>query len=766
MSAKKKSDEERKPDLNEGQNQAELEQRIKEMMELEPPKQAKKAISVSMGEDDSLSTAPELPAAKGPLSIKIVDHNEVADAAGAPEPEMVETPDPAEDDPEVAAAIAEANKQLLNPVETPEPDDAEEESGEPEESEPTDILEAESGNQPEETAEEDTLITAPELEEEPETSEAEETELPEETEPPKEKPLKHLDSIVPKNKVEETIESEKTEEAVEDIIAKESDALLEAEDEKLAQAFQPEPRPSFGHKLKSFFGNKTVRRIVLLLVLAGTIAATLFPASRYFVLNAAGVRSSASLRVLDDSTQQPLKGVTVRLAGKSTTTDQDGRATFKEIRLGSTQLIIEKRAFALLEKDLVVGWGSNPLPEFKLRPTGSQYVFKVTDFLSGKPVAKVEAASNDASAISNEKGEIRLTIDAADDAEREVIISGEGYRQERFKLNLDQKETRPIHLVPSRKHVFISNRSGRLDVYKVDIDGQNEELILPGTGSERDDMVLVSHPGDEAAALVSTKDNKRNADGFLLSTLTVLNLNDETSKSVVTSERVQIVDWVDSKIVFVTVKEGASGVSPDRHKLSSYDYKTGELKELAASNYFNDVMAAGGKVYYAPTSTYSGATNSALYQIDADGGNKKTILDQEVWNIFRSSFDRLTLAVQQDWYELKIGETSAGKISGEPPDQSSRIYVNSPDIKRSLWVDIRDGKGVLLAYDLEKNEDTTVRTQGGLKQPVRWLTNNTIVYRINTEAETADYALNLEGGEPKKIRDVANTSGVNTWYYY
>src|SRR5690606_1477654 len=125
-------------------------------------------------------------------------------------------------------------------------------------------------------------------------------------------------------------------------------------------------------------------------------------------------------------------------------------------------------------------------------------------------------------------------------------------------------------------------------------------------------------PTDEVAALVSTKDNKRNADGFLLSTLTILNLQEETAKSVVTSERVQIIDWVGSKIVYVTVKEGASGNSPDRHKLASYDYKTGEFKELASSNYFNDVMVAAGKIYFAPSSVYSGNAGSSLFRINAD----------------------------------------------------------------------------------------------------------------------------------------------------
>jgi hypothetical protein len=551
---------------------------------------------------------------------------------------------------------------------------------------------------------------------------------------------------------------------VEDIIAKESDALLQAEDEKIAAAFQPEPKASFGRKLKEFLGKKSVRRTIILLLLAGIIAIAAVPGARYFMLNTAGVRSSASLTVLDESTQQPLRGVNVKIGEASAETDQDGKAVFSKLKLGPAQLLIEKRAFAQIKRQVTVGWGSNPLPEFKLTPTGSQYVFTVTDFLSGKPVAKVEAISKEASAISNEQGEIRLTIDSTDDSARDVVISGQGYRQEKFPLNLDQKETVPINLVSARKHVFISKRSGRFDVYKVDIDGKSEELVLPGTGSERDDMVLVSHPSDEVAALVSTKDNKRNQDGFLLSTLTVMNLTDATSKSIATSERIQIIDWVGSRIVYVAIKDGASASDNDRHKLISYDYKTQESKDLASSNYFNDVMIAGGKVYYAPSSTYSGTT--VFIRVDADGGNQQTILNKEVWNIFRTSYDRLALAVQQQWYEVKLGETKAGKISGEPPSQTSRIYMDSPDSKRSLWVDNRDGKGVLLAYDTASKQDSVIRTQAGLKQPVRWLGANTIVFRINTESETADYALNLDGGEPKKIRDVTNTSGVDTWYFY
>lgn len=793
---KKKNDDERKPDLNEADDQAEIEARIREMMELEPtppePKAAGKSISVTMHEDEAPLSAPVLPEAKKPLSIKIVDHNELTEE---PTPESSET---FESDPEVLAAIEEANQQLLAKAEPAEEEVAEADEPVTDDAEDTETPEPDEEAEPQETTEEPTATepSAPELstdEEEPSEEEVsdeaeepgdlvesdEDVELEPDEEPEqapeatdktaaakKEKPLKHLDSIVPKNKVEKTIEDTKTEEAVSDIIAKEGDALLKAEDDKNAAAFVPEPKPKFSQRLKGFLSKKSVRWIAFLFLVSIIAVAAVLPNARYAVLNAAGVRSAASLTVLDESTQQPLKGVKVTLANVTAESDQEGKVSFTGLKLGQTNLVVEKRAFAPVTRPIIIGWGSNPLGDFSLAPTGTQYRFVVTDFLSGKPVAKVEAVSNEASAISNEKGEIRLTIDQQDDTPRDIVITGQGYREERFALDLNQKEQIALQLVPARKHVFISNRNGRYDVYKVDADGKNEALVLPGTGSEREDMVLVSHPNEEAVAIVSTRDNKRNKDGFLLSTLTVASLNEQTAKAVVTSERVQIIDWVGTRIVYVQIKEGASGDSPDRHKLVSYDYKSQEFKELGSSNYFNDVQVAGGKVYVAPSSTYSDSTTSSLFRIEADGSNKQTVINKEVWNIFRTSFDKLTLAVQQDWYELRIGELKPGKVSGPPPTQSSRIYIASPDTTRSLWVDTRDGKGVLLMHTTEGNKEDVVRTQGGLKQPVRWLTNSTIVYRINTESETADYVLNLDGGEPKKIRDVTNTSGINAWYYY
>ncbi len=557
---------------------------------------------------------------------------------------------------------------------------------------------------------------------------------------------------------------------VDDIVAKEGDDILAAEDEKIAAAFVP-PKTGFRQKLKNFFASWWQSRRARKATIGGLIvllfALIMVPPSRYFILNTAGIRASASLMVLDDSTQQPLKNVNVKLAGKSAQTNNEGRVRLEGLRLGASDLVIEKRAFAPLNRKITIGWGSNPLKDFGITPVGSRYSFTLTDFLSGKPVEKAEATSGEANAVSDKDGKLVLTIDKSDKEEFKVNISAESYRSEELTINADDKSEHPLKLAAARKHVFISKRNGKYDVYKIDVDGKNEEIVLKGSGSEREDMILVPHPSHDVAALISTRENVRNREGYLLSTLNVIDLgSDNTASKVIQSERIQVVDWLGDRLVYVQIAAGSSASSPNRHRLMSYDYKTEDNKELATSNYFNDVLSANGQVYFAASAAYQTGGEVNFSRINADGSNKQTVLDKEVWNIFRTEYDRLSLSVQQEWYDYRLGGNKPEKASGPPVVLKTRIYMDSPDKQRSLWAEDRDGKGVLLAYDVPSKSDKVLRTQSGLKYPLRWLNNTSIIYRIHTDQETADYAMNLNGGEPVKIRDVTNTGGVDQWYYY
>lgn len=559
--------------------------------------------------------------------------------------------------------------------------------------------------------------------------------------------------------------------AVDDIASNESDELLKAEDEEVKRAFEPKTPRTLSQKIKDFFKDlwqdPKKRKVTIGTTLAIFALLMIVPNSRYFILNLIGIRSSASVKVLDASTQQPLKNVNVTLSGQSGQTDDEGYVKLSRIKLGKNDLKVERRAFATTEKKITIGWGSNPLGDYPLTPTGLQYAFKTTDFLSGNAIQKAEATSGYASAFSNENGEILLTLDTKSDEDVQVMITAEGYRTETLTATAQDDGTIDVKMAPYLRHTFVSKRSGKFDIYKIDGDGKNEELVLSGTGHERDDIVLAPHPYRNVTAMVSTRENMRNVDGYQLSTLYMLDLETNEKQSLGLSEKYQIVGWSGDKLVYVKIAAGASASDPNRQQLISYDYDSGETKELASTNYFNDVVLAQDKIYYAPSSSYQGADVAKLYVVDPDGNNAATLIESETWNLFRSDFGKMTIAVGQAWYDYVLGGTEQPvSLNGPPADPRSRVYINSPDNKNSLWTDQRDGKGVLLVYNLESKEDKNLAAQSGLGNPVQWLNNNTAVYRVKTDQETADYVISLDGGEARKLVDVTNTSGIDNWYYH
>jgi len=748
---------ERKPDLG-GDDYEMLEKRVDDMLESPDPKPEKKPKSSKSPKktNSEPASAPPVNAKK----IAVFHHEDESETAN----EKVIKINESNGDKSVEEAAAEAaeNTNTIDESDSQSEDDAAAEQVQ-EEIEPdlTEDLNEAKANVVDETEKSGEQLSTDESSEKS-GSEIDETDSSEESQ-------EKVDSSDDDNDELNEQDDPLTEKAVDDIVAQESDKLLAAEDAELAAAFSK--KPSFIQKLKNFFDNWWINKKARYFTLIGfaviILATFIVPVSRYFVLNTLGVRAALTMTVLDESTTQPLKNVTVSVGSISQKTDKEGKVKLNNLRLGKTRVIVAKRAFAEFSKDVTLGWGSNPQGSVNIKPAGTQYTINVSEFLSGKAVQGVEASSGESSALSDDKGKILLTIDENNDQdELEVLLKHDGFRDENLKINADTKAVMVVKMVSSKKHVFISKRSGKFDVYKVDIDGKNEQLLLAGTGKERDDIVLVAHPTENLIALVSTRDGKYNKDGYLLSGLFIIDLDDGAPSKMTESERVQIVEWVKGRLVYVEIIAGASGANPRRHRLMSYDNKNDQSKELAASNYFNDVLVAAGKLYYAPSSAYQGGNSTLFYQIESDGTNRQTILDKEVWNAFRTNYETLTLSVQEKWYEHKIGQSKPTLLAGAPATTINRLYVDSDDGKNSLWVEERDGKGVLLSYDTSSKKDTELQKISGLKNPVRWLTNRIVIYRISTPSETADYAMSLDGGGAVKIRDVTNTGGIESWYYY
>lgn len=569
------------------------------------------------------------------------------------------------------------------------------------------------------------------------------------------------------------VEDPSTSAAVDEIVSEESSRLLAIDDAKAelsAGGLALKNKSLFGKiktKLADFWSNPIKRNSTLAIAFVTIVAVAVVPTSRYFTLNTVGVRASTSFKIVDEKTGQPLKNVEVSIGDKTSKTDKEGLAKLEKIKLGPQEIIASKPAFADSTQKITVGWGSNPLGDIKLTAVGSRYTFSVTDFLSDKPVVGAEAISGEASAVANDKGEIVLVVPDEKEGTVEVQVLAENYRTETLSLAVGEKNPQNLKLVPSRKQAFVSKRSGNFDLYKIDVDGKNEEKVLAGTGSEKSEgMIIMPHSKKDIVAFVSTRGDKYNRDGFALSSLSLVDLKTNEALDIAQSERIQLIDFIDDKLIFVKISEGESAASPNRHKLISYDVESGQEKELASTNYFNDITSANGLIYYAPA-VYQVNGAVGLYRIKPDGTDKYSIFGEEVWNIFRTSYDKISASVQQNWYEYNLTTSQFSKSGGAPPVLKSRVYADSPNKAKSVWVDDRDGKGVLLLHDTESNEDDQIlKTQSGLSNPIRWLDDQHVVYRVSNNSETADYVINVDGGEPRKIADVTNTAGLDRWYYY
>lgn len=559
---------------------------------------------------------------------------------------------------------------------------------------------------------------------------------------------------------DKVIEDPKTDAAVDDILTKEGDDLLAVQDGQLR--IPPPPPRGFWKKVGHFFAawwrNKWARwiTIAVLVIVIGVVS--VIPGARYAVLNTVGVRSSASVVVLDNTTQLPLKNVTVQLGSREARTNVKGVASFKDLRLGGYALTIKRIAFAPQTRVVTVGWGSNPLGTFKLRATGIQYELSVVDYLSGKPVSGAEVASEEAIALSDKNGKVVLTVEDTDVTTLDVTVSAAGYRKEALTLDAAQTTSAKVSLVPAEKAVYLSKQSGKYGVYSSDLDGKNKKLLLAGTGNETGNMGLVVSPGNDLAAFVSTRDNKRDDDGYQLQALTMIDIKTGTAVTVDHAQQLQLVDWVGDRLIYRLTLAGASAANPQRSRLISFNYRANARTQLATANQFTTILSAKGYVYYAPSSSDPDAA-LGLYKVKTDGSGRKRLSDTEVWTGLRSTYNVLSLQTAEGWYSYALHTDQLSKASASASDVSY-AFVDDSKSKRSVWTDTRDGKGVLLLYTVDKDANKTLAAQDGLTGPVKWVGDKAITYRVITNAETADYVISPDGGQPHKLADVTATRGL------
>lgn len=544
-----------------------------------------------------------------------------------------------------------------------------------------------------------------------------------------------------------------TDAAVEDILRSDADTMLPHEAARPAVQ-KPNRRDRLRKAMKRWWKSpwKRYGTLLGLLLLVGTLF--FVPAVKAYVFNAVGVRSSATIVVIDGASTLPLQNAVVSIDGVSAKTDEDGTARLRGIRLGRHRVEVRKSAFTTYAKNVDFGVNIVDLGEVTLRPAGTSLSFTFVDYLTGKPVADVSLKVGEATAKSNKAGKAVLTTKPG--TVGDVMVTKEGYRTESVQVPEADTYSTMMKLVVARRAVFISREGGKYDVYKMYVDGKDKTVLLAGTGLETQMMSVLPSPDGTIAAVVSQRDDKRNKDGYVLNALTMVNIETNERTNLEYAEQITPLGWHDTTFVYKQTVADASAANKNRQKIIAYTIKNNSRFQLATANYFAGEILVGSTLYYTVSATDPSATET-FARVDIDGTNKKTLYTGNVWSLHRTGYSTIKLQTPERWFQYTFGGVAPTETTPEN-GVAERYYLDSPDGKRSVRVDARDYNGALIVRDLASGKEVELTTQKSMQSPVYWLTDTIVVYRVSSAAEVADYAVDVLGGAPKKLADVSLTN--------
>jgi hypothetical protein len=342
-----------------------------------------------------------------------------------------------------------------------------------------------------------------------------------------------------------------------------------------------------------------------------------------------------------------------------------------------------------------------------------------------------------------------------------VTVKYIGYLDQKITIAANKTSETVVNMVPIQQDIFISKRSGKYDLYKRDVDGNNEVILLPGTGNEQDDIQFLVSADSMTIALVSSRDGKRDKNGNLINNLYMVDVGTKIVTKVPNSDAhsIKLLDWVNDKIVYRLSPVNSDPQNTNNQQIISFDNKQDKIIPIVSANLFNDSQVINGQIYYA-ISSYNNSSSTQLaqlYRVNPDSSNRITLLDQEVYRLVRTAYNKLQASAKDNkWYEQTIGDNKFVAASGAPANQTNRIYANSLSGDNAAWIDNRDGKGALLINNISSQKEKVALTQAGLGYPIRWLNDKYLLLRVSNLQETADYVYNIDGGPMKKVGDVSN----------
>lgn len=493
--------------------------------------------------------------------------------------------------------------------------------------------------------------------------------------------------------------------AVDDIVAHEGDTALAVDDAKAARRNKTAPTSSWKDKLRRLVKSKwTWLSLVGLLTLLLAV-----PASRYTVLGLV-IKKPVTITVIDSKTANPVSNATVELGGTSTKTDANGKAQVNA-SLGERNLTVNKQYYRELQTTYFVGFKAAPV-SFRMTATGRLVPMAVINKVTGQPLSNVQIKVLDTTARTNAKGLAFIALPTTSDKNNgRLALNGYNASQVEVKVTDQVDKANSFELTPAGRVYFLSNRSGKLDVIKANLDGTDRKTVLEGTGRENRNSTSLLASRDWRYLVLKSQREDRPA----------LYLIDTTSDKVTQFDsgegEINLLGWYNHAFVYTTLKTDAPEWQTGRLALKSYNAEQKQLNQLdqtqaegdengyAAQTFLNFYILNSGIVYnilWSGSDSHLGGKNDTIRAVQPGGQTKQ---DYQNFVATDTNFIEAALYKPQEIY-FAVHHNNGGKAYYEFANQTAKAailadsnfsqgyptFLLSPSGNKTLWSEPVDGK--------------------------------------------------------------------------
>jgi hypothetical protein len=462
-----------------------------------------------------------------------------------------------------------------------------------------------------------------------------------------------------------------------------------------------------------------------LIFLMFLILASITPALKYTLLNAFG-SSDTKIKVVDSQLGLPIFEAKVTIEGREYTTDANGIVDVEGLNFGDHDVAIDKPGYEQVKTSYVLKEESNSFEE-AIRSNGKRVTVRAKQYLSGKPVEDFVVRSTDGDNLSavGVDGIAVLVVPSETTLEIGAKVSAEYYLDKIVSLNTrETKIKNDLILVPSGEHYFLASRGGATTIYKSQLDGSAQERFIEPTGFEGGDSKLYVAPGGEFAVYEAARKPGGKA-------LNLVNLKTKEVKEFDSGAATWNMIYVDDNQV-VYIYDRSDPANDKNQTLKTFNFKTGEAKELFDSRNMQMATHANGKVVFAEMiergSYPGGYILRQLISVSTESGEVvKLSEDLTVTDIRRINPTKIQYSQINPNNNAVVDfvyDTSADKAYQAQTSNPAREFLASPFAQDYFaWT---SGATDLSLGDSEATAESTYSYNANLKAK-RWINENYLI---------------------------------------